>query len=804
MRRIARLFALVLLAASCQKFDRLLEGADPFDGSLAVAVPPGTVTAPLGSEQVFTATVTRRGEFKSDVALTIDGLPSGVTATISTTTSSGLLTTATVTIRVGSSAKIGNYVLTVRAHAEPSTSASTLLSLAITETPSFALTPSASSFTIARGGVAPITIDVARTNLTAPISLALTGAAGITATFTPNPITADAATGTISVPATAPTGTAQVTLRGTAAGASDQSINLSINVIADPLQLIAPATATAGQGSTLTLPIVINRGSYSGAVTWSAQGLPTGTLAAFSPTSATGGTATVALAVGATTAPGVYQIRLIGSGSGVPDATATVELTVTAASIAIAIDPTAVSVFQSGTGANAKLRVTRTGFTGNVMLAFEGAPIGVTLSAQPAVVDGDSTIITVAASTAATPAQFDVTIRATPAGFPASASKTATLNVTVRAAPPGGGNVLLDWSRCAAPDWVAYQDATGPWTQAPVAGGVARFSILGGRGGIAYVESGTSMTVRYGLQAEFTNAPLDMCPALLGTKTISGFSSFGATLDQMTYSLGGGTATSSGASPAFTIGAVQNGTHDLIGWGTLAVFGRRGLIRRDVNLPSGGSLGVVDPLGGESFIPSNAFVTWTGVLPGELASNSMTYLTTDACTATVLYQNTPNATMFGVSSGVQRPSDYHMLTVVSGSGSRQRSVSTVFHTLANKSVALPVATGASVVSALTGSYKRLQMVIPGTLQPLVYNGSILFRYNDGATKTMSVSASIAYQGTSTVLQMPDLSGVSGWQTSYAIAASATGNWTVAQDGASAGPLCSENKTLVTQTQSGRY
>ena len=50
-------------------------------------------------------------------------------------------------------------------------------------------------------------------------------------------------------------------------------------------------------------------------------------------------------------------------------------------------------------------------------------------------------------------------------------------------------------------------------------------------------------------------------------------------------------------------------------------------------------------------------------------------------------------------------------------------------------------------------------MIPGSLQPTVYNGSLLFRYNDGAQRTMTVAASIGYLNGATLLQMPDLSGV---------------------------------------------
>jgi len=56
-----------------------------------------------------------------------------------------------------------------------------------------------------------------------------------------------------------------------------------------------------------------------------------------------------------------------------------------------------------------------------------------------------------------------------------------------------------------------------------------------------------------------------------------------------------------------------------------------------------------------------------------------------------------------------------------------------------------------------------------------------------------------------VLAMPDFSTVSGWQPSYAIAATASGTWSVILDGSNvAGPRCTDGRTTVSITKNGAF
>ena len=271
----------------------------------------------------------------------------------------------------------------------------------------------------------------------------------------------------------------------------------------------------------------------------------------------------------------------------------------------------------------------------------------------------------------------------------------------------------------------------------------------------------------------------------------------------MAFRLGGGSAQATSTQPGFHARRRAGRRARPRRLGQLGAFGRRGILRRDVNLPSGASLGTLDPLGIESFVPTTALLTLGGVGFGELTSHSMYYLTTDACTPNFLYQAN-NAQMIGVPSGIQRTTDYHMVEAIRD---RRHSAALgdddVPHARESIGRASAIPTVPNVTT-IAGSYKRLAAnvgVVPG-----VYNGTIGLRYNDGSSRTMSVSVSpafLSFVGVTT-FGMPDFSGVSGWLPTYAVDAGASGTWVVSAAGATPGPACSEGKATYLTTQTGRY
>lgn len=204
----------------------------------------------------------------------------------------------------------------------------------------------------------------------------------------------------------------------------------SIQVAANPTSL------TIEQGSSNTVNLTLVRGGgFSGSVTATVTGLPPEITVTVSPSTLTGTTsaAVVTVAVGATTAPGSYTATITGTASGVGSAAATFGVTVTAKpNVTLALSAPALTV-QQGTSSNTTVNITRTNFTGDVALTLVGPlPTGVDGAFNPASTTGNTSTLTVNASSAAVPGIYTLTVRSTPAGI---GERTTTLTLTVTAAP---------------------------------------------------------------------------------------------------------------------------------------------------------------------------------------------------------------------------------------------------------------------------------------------------------------------------------------------------------------------------------
>ena len=85
-----------------------------------------------------------------------------------------------------------------------------------------------------------------------------------------------------------------------------------------------------------------------------------------------------------------------------------------------------------------------------------------------------------------------------------------------------------------------------------------------------------------------------------------------------------------------------------------------------------------------------------------------------------------------------------------------------------------------------------------------YEGSTGFTYNDGANKSVNITATFGYLGgTSTTLGLADYSALSGWDNNWPPATSSTGEWTVSGSSVFAS-ACTEGATLKSATVNGLF
>ena len=275
------------------------------------------------STGVATITVTAENSFSGSVILGVSGLPSGVTAAFSPATTTK---TSTVTFAVNSSAAGGFYPLTITG-ASGSLSGTTTVALTVV-VPSFSLSSSPISLTVARTGSGSSTISVAGSNgFSGSVSFAVSGLpSGVTAAFSPSSTTAKTSL-TFNASSTVTPGTYTAIVNG-ASGALTSATTIGLTITAPNFTLsLLPANLGLPRGATATgIVTVIPQNGFNSTVSLSASGLPSGVTASFAAPN-TAGTSVVTFTANSTATAGSFPIAVKGV-SGVLTGNASFTLTV--------------------------------------------------------------------------------------------------------------------------------------------------------------------------------------------------------------------------------------------------------------------------------------------------------------------------------------------------------------------------------------------------------------------------------------------------------------------------------------------
>src|SRR5213594_3537294 len=297
----------------------------------------------------------------------------------------------------------------------------------------YTLSLAPAALTIVQGATGNTTVTITRTNFTDAVTLSLGGApTGVTGSFNPAAPTGTSATLTVSVGATVVPGVYNLTVNGSGSpGNRSTPLTLTVSAAPDYSLSLAPAALTIAQGATGTTTVTITRTNFTGAVTLSLGGAPTGLTGAFDPAAPTGNTATLTVSVGAAVAPGVYNLTVDGTGA--PGNRSTpLALTVSAApDYTLSLTPAALTIGQGATG-NTTVTITRTNFTGAVTLSLGNAPTGVTGSFNPAAPTGTSSTVTLSVGAAVAPGVYNLTVD----GTATAGNRSTPLTLTVTAPAP--------------------------------------------------------------------------------------------------------------------------------------------------------------------------------------------------------------------------------------------------------------------------------------------------------------------------------------------------------------------------------
>jgi hypothetical protein len=301
-------------------------------------------------------------------------------------------------------------------------------------TPNFALSASPASVTVTQGTSGNSTVTVTPSGgFTGSVSLSASGLpSGVTATFGTNPTTSTSSV-TFTASSTATTGTATVTITGTSGTLTHTTtISLTVNAVATPnFSLSAsPSSLTVVQGNSGNSTITVTpSGGFTGSVSLSASGLPSGVTATFG-TNPTTSTSVLTLSASSSAATGTATVTITGT-SGTLTHTTTVTLTVNSASqpsFTISDSPASITVTRGTTGHSTVTIGAVNGFSGTVSLSVSGQGSRVTPTFSPTSVTGSGTsTLSVAVNRRATRGTRTLTITGTSGGVSHSTTLTLTI-----------------------------------------------------------------------------------------------------------------------------------------------------------------------------------------------------------------------------------------------------------------------------------------------------------------------------------------------------------------------------------------
>ena len=297
------------------------------DYTLAV----GDLTLAQGATAEWTVTATRNGGFSAAIPVTVTGLPSGVATEGAVIPAGG--TTATVMLH--SVLDAGTGTATVAVVGTPPGHPSRSATAEMTIVPSGFEIAAASGASLARGGSQAIAVSVTRAGIFAGmVELSVSGLpTGVSAV--PANIAAGAASAEVafSAGASAPAGTATVTVVGRAPGYPDRVAAVPLTVVgSDTLALAAGAAEVeVEQGKAATVPLTLTRSAaLTVPVQLAVSGLPAGTSASLQPkvVGAAETASALTLTVGAATPAGRYAVTVAATAGSDAFASAVVALVV--------------------------------------------------------------------------------------------------------------------------------------------------------------------------------------------------------------------------------------------------------------------------------------------------------------------------------------------------------------------------------------------------------------------------------------------------------------------------------------------
>lgn len=580
---------------------------------------------------------------------------------------------------------------------------------------------------------------------------------------------------------------------------------------------ISPSSLSVDQGEQGQLTLSVSRsGGFAGAVSVAVEGLPAGVTTGGN-LSIPGGSSslTVTLAADGDAESGSASVTFRGTSGDLPPQTASLSLTVNEVAapppdFELSLDPSSISL-EGGSSGETTVSVNRTGgFQGSVTLSATGLPSGVSAAFDPAEVTGASSALTFSAEGSAATGTVSVSISGTSSEV-GTREATLSLEITAPDPPPGGGSIT--WLFCgegASPPFVALQDGDGAWTRLQGTGSTFAFELTASRGGVAWVEDrsfGTHMEVFFGSAEELRFFGLQRCDDEPGEGFSVSGSVEGLGVTQQAFVTLGTAATQvlPQLGSSFTLNNVREGTQDLVA--TLSTLSSSGgdptielerlLLRRNLNPTPGMTLAPLDFDGAEAFEPVDVSVTIQN-LDGQRAVSNSFFLTGNGTTGLLfgggLGSTSPDQTVPGIPASRAVAGDLQMVTTLAFPGDpSQVDLARGVFAFGPPAAALTVALGPELttlqVQALPTAGDGSGRV--GVAYPIqsAYDRHWTASFTQDATtaqpRSVAIQLSADYRGSSSgeaELEIPDLSDVPGWDSSWGLEVGGNTEWVFSATG----------------------
>jgi uncharacterized membrane protein len=299
-----------------------------------VTASPSSASATAGVAVSYSITVGSVAGFTGNVDLSLSGLsPSQAGWTFAPSTISGGAGTSVLTVTSAASLAPGTYGLTITA-TSGAVSHTTSVNLVVAPPPDFSLTASPTSASTTPGASASYTVTVAPMNgFSGTVNLSLAGLSASQGSWTFAPSTVSGGSGasalTVTTASSLAAGTYALTITGTS-GALSHTFAVSLVVARDFTVALSPSSLSLARGRSGTYMVTLGSlGGFSGSVSLSVAGLPSGATATFSrnPASAPGTSSMTVRTTGFTTR-GTFTLKVTAkSGSLVHQSTATLVVT---------------------------------------------------------------------------------------------------------------------------------------------------------------------------------------------------------------------------------------------------------------------------------------------------------------------------------------------------------------------------------------------------------------------------------------------------------------------------------------------